>query len=194
MNTEQRAERRWTRGPDADLIHILEPQVHAAELLAEELAGPRGALVAGVGVDNAAAVVEDVDDQVLAAHGHDSAGLEVQGLKAALDGHRRDDLGQLDAMTPLGAGDDATERSDSSKAIHEQRQRPGEIALVGEDRVLNAAVLRDQAELQGGGSDIDSERLFSHSHYHRNIPENVHIKHGEMGIHCKPRLCLLPLK
>jgi hypothetical protein len=29
--------------------------------------------------------------------------------------------------------------------------------------VLNAIVLRDQAELHGGGSNIDSKSLFSHS-------------------------------
>ena len=90
-------------GAVADIIDILDPQVHAAELLAEEFAGPRRALVAGVRVDHAAAVVEDVDNQVLTAHGHDSAGLEVHGIKAALDSYRGDDLRQLDAMTPFSS-------------------------------------------------------------------------------------------
>jgi hypothetical protein len=149
-------------GAGAGVIDILYPQVHAAELLAEEFAGPRCALVAGVGVNHAAAIVEDVDYQVLAAHGHDSAGLEVHGIKAALDGYRGDDLGQLDAATPFISRDDPPQRSDGSEKIHEPGKRPGDISLMGEDRVLDAVVLRNEAELQGGGSDIDSKRLFSH--------------------------------
>ena len=105
-------------GTIADIIDILDPQVHAAELLTEEFAGPGRALVAGVRVDNAAAVVEDVDNQVLTTHGHDSAGLEVHGIKAALDSYRGDDLRQRDAMTPFSTCDDATQRSDCSDAIH----------------------------------------------------------------------------
>jgi hypothetical protein len=150
-------------GTFADIIDILDPQVHAAELLEEEFAGPRRALVARVCVDNAAAVVEDVYNQVLTTHGHDSAGLEVHGIKAALDSYRGNDLRQLDAMTPFIPRDDATQRSDYFEAIHEQGQRPGEIALVREDRMLNAIVLRDQTEFQGGGSNINSKCLFSHS-------------------------------
>ena len=132
-------------GAIAEIIDILKPQVHAAELLAEEFAGPGRALVAGVRVDNAAAVVEDVDNQVITTHGHDSAGLEVHGIKAALDSYRGNDLRQLNAMTPFSPRHDATERVDYSEAIHEQGQRAGEIALVREDRVFNAVILRDQA-------------------------------------------------
>ena len=88
-------------GAVTGVIDILYPQVHAAELLAEEFAGPRCALVAGISVDHAAAVVEDVNNQVLTAHGHDGAGLEVYGIKAALDSYRSDDLRQLDATTTL---------------------------------------------------------------------------------------------
>ena len=150
-------------GTFADIIDILDPQVHAAELLAEEFTGPRRALVAGVRVDNTAAVIEDVDNQVLTTHGHDSAGLKVYGIKAALNSYRGNDPRQLDAMTPFSPRDDAARRSDHSEATHEPGQRPGEIALVREDRVFNAIVLRDQAELQGGGSNIDSKCLFSHS-------------------------------
>jgi hypothetical protein len=149
-------------GAGAGVIDILYPQVHAAELLAEEFAGPRCALVAGVGVNHAAAIIEDVDHQVLAAHGHDSAGLEVHGIEAAFDGYRSDDLGQLYAATTFISRDYSPQRSDGSEKIHEPGQRPGDISLVGEDRVLDAVVLRDEAELQGGGSDIDSKRLFSH--------------------------------
>jgi hypothetical protein len=149
-------------GAVTGVIDILYPQVHAAELLAEELAGPRGALVAGIGVDHAAAVVEDVNNQILTPHGHDGAGLEVQGIKAALDRYRGDDLRQLDATTPFVPRDDSPQWSDGSEKIHELGQSPGDISLVRENRVLNAIVLRNEAELQGSGSNIDSQRLFSH--------------------------------
>jgi hypothetical protein len=123
-----------------DLIDILQSKVHATELLAEELAGPRRALVAGVRVDYAAAVVEDVNNQVLTTHGHNSSGFEVHSLKAALDSYRSNDLRQFDAVTPLRSRNDSSQRSDRSEAFHEKAQRPGEIALVREDRVLNAIV------------------------------------------------------
>ena len=164
MNTEQRAERRWTLGAVADLVDVLEPQVHAAELLAEELAGARRALVAGVGVDDAAAAVEDVDHQVLAAHRHDGAGLELEGIEAALDGHRGDDLGQRDAMAPFGPRDHATQRRGSLRGCPGGASASrGDRPRGGVSRARRRRLLREQAELQGGGSDIDSECLFSHS-------------------------------
>ena len=59
---EDRAARREPAAPWRSAIsgamHRVEAQVHALELLREELAGARGALVAGVGVDDAAAGVE----------------------------------------------------------------------------------------------------------------------------------------
>ncbi len=77
--------------------------------LAEKLAGPRRALVAGVGVDDAPSVIDDVGHKVLTAHGNDSSRRELQRVETALDGHRGNDLGQLDAMSPLGPGDQAFE-------------------------------------------------------------------------------------
>ena len=67
-------------------------------------------------------------------------------------------------LVGLGPGDDAREGRGClcSEPVEEPRQRPGEIAVVGEHLVFNATVLREKAELQGGGSNVDSECLFNH--------------------------------
>jgi hypothetical protein len=51
-------------------------------------------------------------------------------------------------MAPFDPRDNATQRRGRSEAVQEALESPGEIAFVREYRVLDAAVLREQAELQ----------------------------------------------
>jgi hypothetical protein len=158
MNTEQRAL--------ADLVHVLELEVHAAELLPQELAGARRALVARVGVHDAAAAVQHVDHEVLAAHRDHRAWRERRRLERALDADRRNDLRQRDPVPAFIAGHDAFERNvrRQGQGGEETLERAPEIALVRQCRLGHAAIgfSREHTELERGGADVDSKRLFGH--------------------------------
>ena len=118
MKTEQRAESLRTRAPSVTASRLLEVEVHAAELLAEELARAGGALVARVARLDARPPVEDVDDEVLAAERDDGARAQGEGVERRLHGARGDHVGDVD---PPPSGASGREGARRGRAVERER-------------------------------------------------------------------------
>ena len=66
-------------------------------------------------------------------------------------------------MARFGPRDNPAQSRKYSETVQKASQRSRYITLVREYGVLNTVILRDEAELQGGGADINPECLLCHS-------------------------------
>ena len=141
---------------------VLQVHVHSRELLLEELAGARGALVAGEIVDDGAALVEGVDDEVLASHGDDGVHLLVNGAQGGLDAERLDGVVEGEEAPALVSGDQgrgADGRRVLGKGLVDGRE---EVALVGKDGAPGDGITIEQHHLQAGGTNVYPETFHHH--------------------------------
>ena len=119
---------------------VLEAHVHAPQLLQEELAGARGALVAGRDVGDAPRAVQDVDHEGLPAGRDHGRAVHSRGLQEGirpLHGLRLGDRCQVDELPePAAGGCDAVDGGEVGL-----RQRPLQgalgVALMGVQRAAD---------------------------------------------------------
>ena len=139
----------------------LQVQVHPAHLLAEELAGAGGALVARPGVDDPPVLVQAVQNQVLTAHGHDGVGLERQRRQTRLDRLCSDHRADGEPMSTLVAGHQhprAIARL-HAQVVEQAPDRSRHVTVVRDEALFAESVVAQLHQLDVGRADVDSQSM-----------------------------------
>ena len=113
-----------------------------------------------------ATAIDNIDHQILAPHRHYGPRFEFQGFVSTLDGHCGNDFRQRNPMATFGARDQGLKLRGGLQiaAVEQSCERADQIALVREDPVLYPSlwIVREHAELERGGSNVESESLIRH--------------------------------